>query len=108
MVLLGERPVALPVDECENASPCGFQLLDWGLAVAVKKIDCKNAEEAFEALYALAKDDHRDMYFRGLSKEGYDLGTTYSRHTITHHKAGQDLEEMVDHFINSLISTGKQ
>jgi len=28
------------------------------LAVAVKKIDCKNAEEAFEALYALAKDDH--------------------------------------------------
>jgi hypothetical protein len=33
-------------------------LLDWGLAVAVKKIDCKNAEEAFEALYALAKDDH--------------------------------------------------
>lgn len=76
--------------------------------MTVKKIDCKSAEEAFEVLYSVANDDHREMYFRGLSKEGYDLGSTYSRHTITHHKAGYDLEEMVDHFANSLISTGKQ
>jgi hypothetical protein len=74
----------------------------------LKIIECKNAQEGFEALHELAADESRQMYFRGLASEKYDLGTTYSRHTRTHHRAGEDLENLVDHFVNSIISTGKQ
>jgi hypothetical protein len=72
--------------------------------MTIKTIDCKTAEEAFTELLKLSHS--REIYFRGLSDGSHDLSSTYSRHTTNPHLA-VDLEPMVDHFVNAVVSTGK-
>lgn len=73
----------------------------------VKQIECKTAEEAFRLLLDLAQQERRDVYFRGLQNEAYTINSTFSRHTNFPHAMTDTLETMVNHFTDSVLSTGK-
>jgi len=76
--------------------------------MTIQKKNFRTVRGAFDFLQSLAIDKQHDFYFRGHGDETWDLGTTYSRHRLTPLGAGRnDLEELIDHFIGSLLSTGK-
>ena len=73
----------------------------------IKTIDCATAADAFNVLLDLAQNDQHEMFFRGLGTDSHDISSTYSRYTTNPHNV-LSLEEMVDHFVNSVTSTGKE
>lgn len=73
----------------------------------VREIECKTAEEAFRLLLDLAQRDRQEIYFRGVSNAAYTINSTFSRHTKFPYAMMDVLDRMVDHFINSVLSTGK-
>jgi FRG domain len=73
--------------------------------MTIETKDCNTAAEALDFLRGLALDPNHQFYFRGHRDETWRLQTTYSRHRLTPHAHWMpDLQQMIDHFIGSLLS----
>jgi hypothetical protein len=75
------------------------------MTIAIKRFE--SVKNAFSYLEELALSDKHTFYFRGHKDESWTLGSTYSRHRMAHVGWSADLEEMIDHVIGAVISTGK-
>jgi hypothetical protein len=63
---------------------------------------------AMDFLRGLALRPNNSFFFRGHKDETWRLHSTYRRHRLIPHQTGMpDLGEMIDHFIGSLLSSGK-
>lgn len=75
------------------------------MTMATKRFS--TAEGAIRFLERLALQSNDRFYFRGQNDSKWRLQHTYARHTPVAHSTGKpDLNEMIRHFMNMVLSTG--